>query len=208
MNRLEWSLLAATVLLAATTSYFVQELRVQRDRSEVDAPVPAANSTQLPAVGIATVLTARQAAKRADAPSSEPIQPVAAEVDPGQLAVARLRLERWQDPQFRAEEALQAEQSLRQFLGDGVEMMSRIVMPGMELPAAEIERVIGPLTQQALIDRERQLECASRTGCDIAALEDATDRNRELQLITLLGAPRVENYKARLDAFQPEAVRQ
>lgn len=198
MNRLEWMLLAATLVLATATAYFMHDLRDQQAMLETRQVTPAATDDQ---AGVTPALTS-------PGPSSPPVAEQVTErlqpsgPDPGALAVARLRLERWHDPQFRAEETRKAEQSLRQLLGEGVEVMPGMVIPGMELPPAEVERVLGPLLQQALRDRERQLECATEAHCDATALEAAMDRDRELQLISLVGADAVARNKARAEAWQ------
>lgn len=203
MNRFERVLLVATILLAGSTLYFMQDLRTQRSRGQASPTPSVVTGTLPPAVTRPAGLPVMPAGLApARAPVEDDATRPATTTDPGKRAVAQLHFQRWQDPQHRAEQAQTAERSLRQFLGGGVEMMGSIIVPGMELPEAEIERVIGPLLQQAMIDRERQLECDSRADCDVAALEAALDRDRELQLVLLLGAGKMEQYKARVEAFE------
>jgi hypothetical protein len=170
MNPVTACLAGAAIALAATSLHYAQELEREQARAQQLAATPALqrrdNSDHEAIITAAAPAPASlQAGAPQDAASTgeggTPEETPRRDV--GSIAIARDRLARLADPQGRAAYTRKLADNARRELTD--------VAPYIGLSAAEVERIVGAMTDAALPREQRRLECQADPGCDTSTLE-------------------------------------
>ena len=133
-----------------------------------------------------------------EAPPPVQDKPTVKPRDPGQLAVSRRRLDELHDPVARAERAKAIASLLRE------EWVS--IAPHVGLPLSELDRFVADMTERALRNLERQLQCELDPGCDRDAIRKAPGMSQDDSIAASLGPERYARFKAFQDSYRERNV--
>lgn len=190
-NWLTWMLASVTVALGASTVYYSRALKVEQQRVVSRVPSSRSVAVDTPARHDAPVATTTEPVAVNSNPAVAPKLDKPPARDPGDIAVARDRLQR-QNPQQEQEQLRQMVDATRAFL---IPIASQV-----GISTQDVDRIVELLAKSGIQGERRLLECRADPACDPDALETSMEKEYLEKAARAVGQDKMDRIQAYADA--------